>query len=165
MQARTMNNPSAPLTIGALAQRTGLNVSAIRYYEEIGLIPAATRRPSGHRVYSAGAEDLLTFIRRCRGFGFSVEDTKALVSLASVGDSDCVEARDIAQMHLQAVRERLAELQGLERTLSAYVTDCGAQCAGGPASGCTILKDLGDAGAGRTTAGATTPRPPARCCG
>ncbi len=165
MQARTTNNPAEQLTIGALAQRTGLNVSAIRYYEEIGLIPAATRRPSGHRMYSASAEELLTFIRRCRGFGFSVEDTKALVSLASAGDRDCVEARDIAQMHLHTVRERLAELQGLERSLSAYVTDCGEQCVGGPASECTILKDLGDPGAGRAAGGAGSQLPPARCCG
>ena len=61
---------------------------------------------------SESAEELLTFIRRCRGFGFSLEDTKALVSPASAGDRDCVEARDIAQVHLHTVRERLAELQG-----------------------------------------------------
>lgn len=165
MQAREMNNLPEQLTIGALAQRTGLNVSAIRYYEEIGLIPAATRRPSGHRVYRAGAEELLTFIRRCRGFGFSVDDTKALVSLAGGGDRNCVAARDIAQMHLQTVRERLAELQGLERSLNTYVTDCGAQCAGGPASECTILKDLGRREAGRAPGSAGAKPLPARCCG
>lgn len=140
-----MNNPvkDSFLTIGALATRTGLNVSAIRYYEEVGLIPAASRRPSGHRVYGSDAEELLTLIRHCRDFGFSVEDTKALVSLASNGQRDCVEARDIAQVHLDAVRSKLVELKALERSLSRFVATCTAQCAGGPAPGCTILKDLG----------------------
>lgn len=140
-----MNNPAKDsfLTIGALAARTGLNVSAIRYYEEVGLIPAASRRPSGHRVYGTDAEELLTLIRHCRDFGFSVEDTKALVSLASNAERDCVEARNIAQVHLEVVRNKLAELKALERSLSRFVTTCTAQCAGGPAPQCTILKDLG----------------------
>lgn len=131
------------LSIGALAARTGLNVSAIRYYEAVGLIPAATRRPSGHRVYGSDAEALLTLIRHCRDFGFSLEDTRALVSLASNGERDCVEARDITRMHLAAVRSRLAELQALARSLGRFVASCDAQCAGGPAPRCTIFTDLG----------------------
>ena len=158
-----MNNPSAQLTIGALAQRTGLNVSAIRYYEEIGLIPAAMRRPSGHRVYSAAAQELLTLIRHCRDFGFSVEDTRALVSLASSEERDCADARAIAQVHLDAVRAKLGELQALERGLSRFVSACTEQCAGGPAPECTIFKDLAlDDAALQARSGATqTPR----CCG
>lgn len=158
-----MNHPTAQLTIGALAQRTGLNVSAIRYYEEIGLIPQALRRPSGHRVYSTAAQELLTLIRHCRDFGFSVEDTRALVSLASSEQRDCVEARAIAQAHLDAVRVKLGELQALERSLARFVTACTNQCAGGPAPECTILKDLalGEAVQQLKTAGAK----PAGCCG
>ena len=157
-----MNNPSAQLTIGALAQRTGLNVSAIRYYEQIGLIPAAMRRPSGHRVYSTAAQELLTLIRHCRDFGFSVEDTRALVSLASSEERDCVEARAIAQVHLDTVRAKLAELQALERGLSRFVSACTEQCAGGPAPQCTILKDLALNDTALQAKGATQP---SRCCG
>ncbi|HEX7890751.1 MAG TPA: helix-turn-helix domain-containing protein [Ramlibacter sp.] len=135
--------PSGQWTIGALAQRTGLNVSAIRYYEEVGLLPPALRRPSGHRVYPPDAQDLLTLIRRCRDFGFSIEDTRALVSLSSRHDKDCVEARDIAQVQLDAVRAKLAELRELERSLAAFVSACNDECVGGPAAKCTILKDLG----------------------
>ncbi len=137
-----MNSPSAHMTIGALAERTGLNVSAIRYYEEVGLIPPAMRRASGHRVYSTDAQDLLILIRHCRDFGFSVGDTKALVSLASSEDRDCVDTRDIAQAHLDTVRAKLTELQALERSLSRFVAACTDQCLGGPAPECTILKDL-----------------------
>lgn len=151
------------LTIGTLAERTGLNVSAIRYYEEVGLIPEAQRRPSGHRIYSADAQELLTLIRHCRDFGFSVEDTKALVSLASSEDRDCVEAREIAQVHLDTVRNKLAELKALERSLNKFVTACTDQCAGGPAPRCTILKDLSLSDAALSAKKALAE--PARCCG
>lgn len=140
-----MSSTQAPemLAIGDLANRTGLAVSAIRYYEEIGLIPTATRRPSGHRVYSAASQELLTLIRRCRDFGFTLDDTKALASLASSKERDCVEARDLAQSHLDEVRAKLSELKALERSLSAFVTACDEGCAGGPAPECSILRDLG----------------------
>lgn len=158
-----MNTPGAQLTIGALAERTGLNVSAIRYYEEVGLIPEAMRRPSGHRVYGAEAQELLTLIRHCRDFGFSVDDTKTLVSLAASDDRDCVEAREIAQVHLDTVRAKLADLQALERSLSKFVTACTEQCVGGPAPKCTILQDLSlSDSALAAKSGATMPN---RCCG
>lgn len=150
------------VTIGTLAERTGLAVSAIRYYEEIGLVPEASRKPSGHRVYGKDAEQLLTLIRRCREFGFSLDDTKALASLAASQNRDCVEARDIAQVHLDAVRAKLAEMRALESTLAQFVETCDSQCAGGPAPQCVILADLGAADATKAA-----PVKPARrgCCG
>lgn len=130
------------ISIGQLAERTGLNVSAIRYYEEIGLIPAAQRRPTGHRVYAPGAQDVLILIRHCRDLGFSIDNTKALVGLAANQDKSCTHARDIAQAHLTVVRERLAELKALETSLGKFVQECTDQCVGGPAPDCTILRDL-----------------------
>lgn len=139
-----MNNlqNSGQLTIGALAQRTGFNVSAIRYYEEVGLIPEAMRRPSGHRVYSTEVQEVLTLVKHCRDFGFSIEETRAMVSLSTSNDRDCAETREIAQTHLNTVRSKLAELQNLERSLSKFVQACTDQCVGGPAPKCSILKDL-----------------------
>ncbi|MDP3355213.1 MAG: helix-turn-helix domain-containing protein [Polaromonas sp.] len=134
--------PSGLLPIGALAERCGLSVSAIRYYEEVGLIPAAMRKASGHRVYGSDAQEVLTLIRHCRDFGFSIEDTRALVSLAASEERSCAEARDIAQVHLDAVRAKLAELQALQTSLARFVKSCGEQCIGGPAPKCSILKDI-----------------------
>lgn len=154
-----MNNllPEGQLTIGALADRTGFNVSAIRYYEEVGLIPPAARRPSGHRVYGEQVQEVLTLIRHCRDFGFSIDETKALVSLSTSEERDCVEARDIAQVHLAAIRTKLAELQILERSLSKFVQACSDRCVGGPAPKCTILKDL--------SMGDSKLAPTRACCG
>lgn len=68
--------------------------------------------------------------------------TRALVSLSTSDERDCVEARDIAQLHLDTVRGKQKELQNLERSLSKFVRACSDQCVGGPAPKCTILKDL-----------------------
>ncbi len=145
------------LSIGELAELTGFNVSALRYYEEVGLIPPAMRRPSGHRVYSETAKDVLTLIRHCRDFGFSIDETRALVALSTSDGSDCVEARDIAQVHLDAVRVKLKDLRNLERNLAKFVRACSDECVGGPAPKCTILKDLsvGDSRLAKSTG----------CCG
>lgn len=135
----------AALTIGALADRSGCSVPTIRYYEEIGLIPPARRRDSGHRVYDASAVDLLTFVRHCRDFGFPIEQVRELVSLAASEQRDCFETLDIAHAHLKTVRAKLAELRALERSLARFAKSCSEMCAGGPAARCTILRDLGSA--------------------
>jgi DNA-binding transcriptional MerR regulator len=145
------------LTIGALAERSGCSVPTIRYYEEIGLIPPARRRDSGHRVYDARAVELLTFVRHCRDFGFPIEQVRELVSLAGSEQRDCFETLDIAQAHLKTVRAKLAELRALERSLARFARSCSEMCAGGPAARCTILKDLGSAGAPMAMA--------SNCCG
>lgn len=147
------NLPAAEyITIGALAQSTGLSVSAIRYYEEIGLIPQAHRRPSGHRVYGPQARDVLTIIRSCREFGFSVEQVKELVSLSTNAQLPCDETRQIARTHLTAVQAKLEELRKLERNLTRFIQSCTENCIGGPAPQCNILENIGSSSAQPVTA-------------
>ena len=133
---------SSDVTIGMLAAETGCSVPTIRYYEEIGLLPRASRRAGGHRVYRDADLQRLAFIRRCRDFGFSIEQVRELVTLQGSPQRDCAEARDLTQLHLKTVRGKLKQLHALERDLKALVTDCDAQCIGGPASTCVILEDL-----------------------
>lgn len=135
------------MTTGALTERTGLSVSAIRYYEEIGLISKALRRPSGHRVYGAEALDGLAVIRSCREFGFSIEQVRELVSLSTNSQLPCDETRKIAQTHLHAVKAKLAELRQLESNLTTFIQSCSDSCIGGPAPKCNILTDIGSSSA------------------
>jgi DNA-binding transcriptional MerR regulator len=130
------------LKIGELAKRTGTNAPTIRYYEEIGLIPRASRGDGGQRSYHAGDVRLLTFIRQCRDFGFSIEQVRALLTVMQDRSRDCMEARDVAQAHLDTVRAKLQELRSLEFSLAAFVKSCDAECCGGPGAECVILQDL-----------------------
>lgn len=135
-------SPTASLSIGVLARQTGCTVPTIRYYEEIGLLPAGPRTDAGRRIYGQATVRRLGFIRRCRDFGFSIDQVRELVALVDEPDRPCAEVRAVAAGHLAQVREKLAELQALERSLAAFVGSCDAACAGGAAVDCTILEDL-----------------------
>jgi DNA-binding transcriptional MerR regulator len=132
----------AKLKIGGLADRSGTNAPTIRYYEEIGLLRPADRQSGGQRTYGDADVKRLTFIRRCRDFGFSIEQVRSLVALVEDRDRSCMDARDLAQAHLTAVRARLTELKALERSIAGFVASCDASCAGGPGPDCVILEDL-----------------------
>ena len=103
---------------------------------------SAGRQAGNQRVY--GNEDVrsLTFIRRCREFGFSIDQVRSLIVLLEDPASSCVDARDLAQEHLMTVRAKLAELKALERSIAAFVASCDSSCSGGPGPDCVILDDL-----------------------
>jgi DNA-binding transcriptional MerR regulator len=137
-----LDHAMANLKIGALAERTGTNAPTIRYYEEIGLLRQAERQDGGQRVYSGDDVKQLTFIRRCRDFGFSIEQVRSLVSIKQDSKRSCMDARDLAQRHLTAMRAKLRELKALERSLVDFVAYCDSACAGGPGPDCAVLEDL-----------------------
>lgn len=133
---------SGKLTIGTLAGRTQCTVPTIRYYEEIGLLPPAPRSANGRRYYSEVDQKRLLFIKRCRDFGFPIEQVRDLVSMFEDGDRACVEARDMAQGHVTQVRAKIEELRQLEESLLAFVQSCDEACIGGAAQDCTIIGGL-----------------------
>lgn len=126
------------LTRSGLSKRTGCNIETIRYYEGLGLMPEPKRTLSGYRVY--GEEDVkrLSFIRRLRGLGFVLEEIRGLLGLVDEKSYTCDEVRRVALAHLEDVREKIADLQKIDHTLS----DMAAKCAGGEVPDCPIIDDL-----------------------
>lgn len=120
------------LKIGDLAERTGTNAPTVRYYEEIGLLPQPDRQEGNQRRYGENDVRRLTFIRRCRDFGFSIDQVRTLVTLVQDRSRTCLEARDLAQAHLAEVRAKLKELRELERGIAGFVESCNIKCVGGP---------------------------------
>ena len=130
------------LKIGELARSTRTNPPTIRYYEEIGLLPAPAREAGGQRRYGEEDRRRLSFIRQCRAFGFPIEQVRSLVRVTEDSGRSCREARVIAAEQLNAVREKLADLKKLERSLDDFVESCDAACAGGAGPDCVILQDM-----------------------
>jgi DNA-binding transcriptional MerR regulator len=130
------------ITIGQLASRTNTNVPTIRYYEEIGLLPDAQRAANGHRYYVNADITRLGFIKRCRDFGFPIEQVREMVRLFDNGDSPCVEVRDLAKARLESVRTRIEQMRQLEGKLMEFVTSCDANCCAGNTRNCNIIEDL-----------------------
>ena len=137
-----MSSVATALTIGALAEAAGCNVPTVRYYEEIGLMPKAARRSSGHRAYSANDLKRLIFVRRCRDLDFPIDKVRELVALMDDPNSDCARVRDLTEAQLSVVRKKLAELREFEHSLQRLSADCADQCAGGQSRDCVILQDF-----------------------
>ena len=133
-----------PLTIGVLSKYTGCNIETIRYYERIGLLPSPPRSAGGHRLYGESHLKRLTFIRRGRELGFSLDDIRALLGLVDGGGYTCAEVKTVTLDHIDEVRRKLADLRRLERVLK----DMAAQCEGGDVPDCPVIDALFRATAG-----------------
>jgi DNA-binding transcriptional MerR regulator len=144
------------LTIGALAAGTACSVPTIRYYEQIGLLPRPERAANGHRYYRPQDLRRLGFIKRCRDFGFPIDQVRELASLFEDGKRACVEVRDLARGHLDEVRRKLDEMRQLEKNLEAFVSGCDAACSGGPTKHCVILEDMSPQGGATLSCGSSS---------
>lgn len=126
------------MNIGEAASATGVSAKMIRYYESIGLIRAPLRTGSNYRVYGADEVHVLRFVKRARTLGFSVEETATLLGLWQDKTRASAEVKDIATGHITALETKIAELQGMVKTLRHL-----AHCCGGDARpDCPILDDL-----------------------
>jgi MerR family mercuric resistance operon transcriptional regulator len=131
-------------SIGAVSKRSGVHIETIRYYERIGLTPPPPRTAGGSRVYDAALLRRLSFIRRCRDVGFSLDEIRALLEMTDRRDFTCAEIHAMTLTHLGAVRERIADLQRLEGALAGMA----ARCDRGETPECPILDALMEAGEG-----------------
>jgi MerR family mercuric resistance operon transcriptional regulator len=112
--------------IGRLSASSGVNIETIRYYERIKLLAPPPRAPGGRRLYSEDDLRTLAFIRRSRELGFSLEEIRVLMRLATQGAS-CRQVRDIAVPRLEDIRAKLRDLRKMERALDAAVSRCSGQ--------------------------------------
>lgn len=115
------------LTIGQLAQTAAATLETIRYYERIGLMPEPGRTTGGHRSYGREHARRLTFIRRARQLGFSIEEIRSLLDLSKSRHTSCGKVKVIAANHLERVRTKLDDLAKLESILAETIECCSAQ--------------------------------------
>ncbi|TDE25016.1 MerR family transcriptional regulator [Nonomuraea mesophila] len=107
------------LTIGELAGRTGVATSALRYWEELGLLPAPAR-VSGQRRYPPSAVGLVGVVLMLRGVGFTLREVKAFLTARSAGGDGW---RELYQRKLAELDERIARAQ-VARTAIAHGLAC-----------------------------------------
>jgi Cu(I)-responsive transcriptional regulator len=112
------------VNIGDASKATGVSAKMIRYYEAIGLIPAADRRQSGYRDYSPEDVSRLRFIRRARGLGFSLERSGDLLRLWGEHDRTNADVRRVALDHIAELETKATELQEMIATLRHLADAC-----------------------------------------
>jgi Cu(I)-responsive transcriptional regulator len=129
---------SGNLAIGELARATGTKVETIRYYERIGLLPVPLRTGGNYRAYDRDHLNRLSFIRRARDLGFSLDEVRALLRLSDQRNQSCGEVDRIARAHLDAVERKIADLAALGAELRQLIGQCGH----GTIADCRIIDAL-----------------------
>lgn len=130
------------LTIGVLARQTNTKVETIRFYEKCGLLPAPSRTEGNYRSYEVTHLNRLSFIRRSRELGFSLEQTRTMLDLSDDRTRSCSAVDAIAQEHLVEVDEKIAALTALRQELSRMVQVCHT----GTVAECRIIESLSPRG-------------------
>lgn len=128
------------LSIGKLSAATGVKVPTIRYYEDIGLLPAAERSAGNQRLYGARARERLSFIRHARDLGFPLEAIRELLGLSDNPDQSCAAVDRIATGQLAAVQARITRLMALRDELERMI----GRCAHGTVGECRVIEVLGN---------------------
>jgi MerR family copper efflux transcriptional regulator len=130
------------MNIGQAAAASGVTAKMIRYYESIGLVPAARRTDSGYRVYGEREVHTLRFIRRARKLGFSLDQIRHLLSLWQDGGRASADVKRIALDHVAELEERIRELTEMRDTIATLA----ACCHGDDRPDCPILQGIAGSG-------------------
>lgn len=117
-------NEGIQITIGQLAEKTATDAQTIRYYERLGLLPQPRRTVSNYRMYDNDTVLRLSFIKRAKEIGFSLNDIKVLFGMADGKVRQCSEVRKFAETRLTKIRGQIADLKAMEMTLSNLVRQC-----------------------------------------
>lgn len=142
------------MNIGQAARASGISAKMIRYYESVGLVPAADRGASGYRDYGASDVHRLAFVRRARDLGFRMEQIRDLLRLWGDGDRSNAEVKAIALGHIGALERRARELNEMADALKRLAS----ACEGNGRPDCPIIDGLG--GAAPTRSGGPRPARP-----
>ena len=142
-----------PFSIGEVARASGVKVPTVRFYEEIGLLPAPPRTEGGRRSYGATDMRRLAFIRHARELGFEIEAIRMLLQLQDQPEQSCAAADAIARDRLIEVERRIASLNALKAELERMVEGCSH----GHVAACRVIEILADHGECRHHHGAAEP--------
>jgi len=126
------------MNISTVSSRSGVPAKTIRYYESVGLIPAARRAGNGYRQYTEMDIQTLSFVQRARSLGFSVDDVASLLDLWHNKKRTSAEVQTLARQHLDRTQNKIRELQ----TICQVLEDLIERCHGDSRPDCPILDEF-----------------------
>lgn len=113
------------LTISGMARAAGVNVETVRFYQRKGLVPEPSRLHGTIRRYGQGEVERVRFIKAAQRLGFTLAEVGLLLRLED--GTDCAQAKRIAELKLEKVRERVRDLRRMETELSKLARACARQ--------------------------------------
>ena len=141
------------MNISAATAAAGLPVKTVRYYADIGLIPAPFRSEAGYRIYDDVSVRKLVFVRRAREFGFSIDECRELLGLYQDRRRSSADVKRIATRRLEQIATKQRELQSLHDELVHLVDTC----KGDARPDCPIIDGLGNRRAAAASGASTGP--------
>lgn len=126
------------MRIGELANATETNVETVRHYEKIGILPKPARTSANYRSYGLDHLVRLTFIRRARYLGFSLEVVRELLKLAGDEQQSCEAIAALSLAQVAQIEMKIEDLRALKSELSRIAVSCQQ----GTVADCKIIETL-----------------------
>jgi DNA-binding transcriptional MerR regulator len=127
--------------IGEVANRSGVSVDTVRFYERRHLLPVAPRKASGYRVFTVAAIERVRFIKLAQELGFTLDEIGTLLSVN--GGNECVRVHDLLVKKLTELDARMASMQYFRKLLTHYLAECEAELKKHPnSSDCPVLVEI-----------------------
>ncbi|MBI4460216.1 MAG: heavy metal-responsive transcriptional regulator [Acidobacteria bacterium] len=133
------------IQIGRVAKEIGLTVDAIRFYEKQGLLKRPARSEGRFRLFSPEDVRNLKFIRKAQELGFSLLEIRELLVLQQKEVQSCVHVRDLLKQKLTVVRQKIDDLQTVERNLKTALQRCNRRMkhiGELPEDSCPVLEEI-----------------------
>ncbi|MFZ0406557.1 MAG: heavy metal-responsive transcriptional regulator [Cyanobium sp.] len=109
------------MKIGVLAGRSGLPVKTLRYYEDLGLLPAIGRSEGGYRLFAEESLRRLAFIRRLKTLGLSLEEIQDCLAVHDAGDLPCGDIQVQLERQIERIDGQIRELRQLRKELQGLL--------------------------------------------
>lgn len=112
------------LNIGQAAEASGISAKMIRHYEDVSLVPPASRTISGYRTYNNRDVHMLRFIKHSRDLGFSIKQIGDLLSLWRDQNRPSSKVKSMATEHIGMLDRKIQELSAMKSELTRLVSCC-----------------------------------------
>lgn len=127
--------------IGEVAERAGVSVDTIRYYEKRRLLPASPRSEGGFRLFAVETIERVRFIKQAQEMGFSLDEIRTL--LTGGGSAACGQMRDLLDAKLEEIGQRMKVMRTFKQTLTRHLRACEAELARhGAAAKCPVIVEI-----------------------
>jgi len=105
------------MTVNEFSRSSDVPPHVVRYYARIGLLQPARHPDNGYKLFTRADADRMQFIRKAQNLGYSLDEIRRFLAVSSKGKSVCGEVRAILRQHVRENRQKLEELQTLQRRM------------------------------------------------
>jgi DNA-binding transcriptional MerR regulator len=117
-----MKTNKSIMQIGQVAQKSGMSIDTIRYYEKQGLLKKPSRSSGGFRVYPQEAVDQLVFIQKAQALGLTLKEIKKIMCCGDKGLEPCCDMTvDLFTAKISEFESKINELQGMKKKLKTVL--------------------------------------------